>query len=242
MSDERWTIREQLRDGSGGHGDRYPIFLLLLILDVVLLLIIPNDNTGLLISAPFVAGTLLLGLYTSDARPRTLRIAAVAGAITVAASVIPLFTGGHVATGLVWLMIAGLVFATPWTILRHIFSERRVTLRTIFAAVSVYILIGLVFAFVDLAVQAISGTFFAQSGVHGPADFVYFSYICMCTVGFGDLTPAAGLPRALTVPEAIIGQVFLVTTVARLVSMYGTAGVGPVGELLGQPSSDETGE
>jgi prepilin signal peptidase PulO-like enzyme (type II secretory pathway) len=41
-----------------------------------------------------------------------------------------------------------------------------------------------------------SGTsFFAQPGQHGPADFAYFSYITMATVGYGDLSPATGLPR-----------------------------------------------
>ena len=63
-------------------------------------------------------------------------------------------------------------------------------------------------------------SFFAQPGQHGPADFAYFSYITMATVGYGDLTPATGLPRTNAVLEALIGQIFLVVLVARLVGMY----------------------
>ena len=55
---------------------------------------------------------------------------------------------------------------------------------------------------------------------HGPADFAYFSYITMATVGYGDLTPATGLPRTNAVLEALLGQIFLVVLVARLVGMY----------------------
>ena len=221
MAENHGTVRRRIRDAEApGHGDRYPILLTLLILDVVLMLAVPPGGRGIVLLAPFVVGTLLLGLYTSDARPRTLRRAAVAGVIVVLAAIASVVLGRDDIGGVVAIMLGALVIVTPLSILRHIFTERTVTVRTIFAAVSVYILIGLAFAFIDLGVQALHGVFFAQSGTHGPADFVYFSYIVETTVGFGDLTPAAGLPRAFVVPEAILGQVFLVTAVARLVSMY----------------------
>ena len=109
--------------------------------------------------------------------------------------------------------------------------------------------IGLVFANADYGVQLVSGnSFFAQSGHHGPADFAYFSYITMTTVGYGDLTPATGLPRTNAVFEALLGQIFLVVLVARLVGMYtpsfrwghelhggqtGAGGVAPTDEVGG---------
>jgi nucleoside permease NupC len=96
-----------------------------------------------------------------------------------------------------------------------------VTTQTVLGALCIYVLIGLVFANADYGVQLVSGnSFFAQSGHHGPADFAYFSYITMATVGYGDLTPAVGLPRTNAVLEALMGQIFLVVLVARLVGMY----------------------
>jgi hypothetical protein len=96
-----------------------------------------------------------------------------------------------------------------------------VTTQTVLGALCIYILIGLVFANADYGVQLVSGhSFFAQAGHHGPADFAYFSYITMATVGYGDLTPTIGLPRTNAVLEALIGQIFLVVLVARLVGMY----------------------
>ena len=73
----------------------------------------------------------------------------------------------------------------------------------------------------DYGYQLAAGSsFFAQSGHHGPADFGYFSFITMATVGYGDLTPAVGLPRTFAVLEALTGQIFLVVLVARLVTLY----------------------
>jgi hypothetical protein len=116
--------------------------------------------------------------------------------------------------------------ATPLAIGWRILHHQQVTGETIAGAICIYVLIGMIFATVDYGVQLASGnSFFAQPGDHGLPDFAYFSYVTMATVGYGDLSPATGLPRTLSVMDALIGQVFLVTLLARLVSMYrGPAG------------------
>jgi hypothetical protein len=79
----------------------------------------------------------------------------------------------------------------------------------------------MIFANLDYGMQLAAGSsFFAQSGQHNLPAFAYFSYITMATVGYGDLTPTTGLPRTMAVLEALIGQVFLVVLLARLVSLY----------------------
>jgi len=114
-----------------------------------------------------------------------------------------------------------LVVACPVAVVSRIVHHTRVTVETLLGAICVYVLIGLLFSYVDLAYQFIAGSsYFAQSGHHGPSDFAYFSFITMTTVGYGDLSPATGLPRTLAVLEALTGQIFLVVLVARLVAMY----------------------
>ena len=49
---------------------------------------------------------------------------------------------------------------------------------------------------------------------------MYYSFVSLTTLGFGDLSPDVGLPQALTVLEALTGQIFLVTLVARLVTLW----------------------
>ena len=84
-----------------------------------------------------------------------------------------------------------------------------------------YVLLGLLFAFVYLAVNEVNGPFFSQPEPHAQSEFLYFSFVTLTTLGFGDLSPAVGLPQALTVLEALSGQIFLVTMVARLVTVWG---------------------
>ena len=61
-------------------------------------------------------------------------------------------------------------------------------------------------------------SFFSQTSDPDLSEYLYFSFITLCTVGYGDFTPAHGVGRALASMEALIGQLYLVTIVAVLVS------------------------
>jgi Ion channel len=124
--------------------------------------------------------------------------------------------------GLTYLLpVALLVTATLPITLSRILHHKRVTHETVLGALCVYVLIGLLFAFLFLAVEDLGdGSFFAQPGPHGQSQYLYFSFVTLTTLGFGDLSPADGLPQALTVCEALVGNIFLVTLVARLVTLW----------------------
>ena len=93
---------------------------------------------------------------------------------------------------------------------------------TVLGAVCVYVLLGLSFAFAFEAVGDLgSRPFFASQEAGTRSDYVYFSFVTLATVGYGDLTPQGGLGRALAVTEALPGQVYLITAVAALVGNLG---------------------
>jgi uncharacterized membrane protein len=101
-------------------------------------------------------------------------------------------------------------------------------LETILGALCVYVLLGIAFAGIYAAINDVEKVgFFAQPGPKTNVDFLYFSFITQTTVGYGDLTPGTDFGRVIVTFEALIGQVFLVTLVARLVSMYGRARRAP---------------
>lgn len=88
-------------------------------------------------------------------------------------------------------------------------------------------LVGLLFAFLFLAVSEFRDEpFFVQPGTHSQSEYLDFSFVALTTLGFGDLSPSVGLPQALTALEALFGQVFLVTLVARLVTLWVRHGTG----------------
>ena len=72
-------------------------------------------------------------------------------------------------------------------------------------------------------IAAVDGwEFFTDVERPRPGDFMYFSFITLTTVGYGDLTPFTDAARSAAVFEAVLGQVFLATAVARIVSLLGS--------------------
>ena len=118
--------------------------------------------------------------------------------------------------------MALLVTATLPITLQRVLRHQRVTYETVLGALCTYVLLGLLFAFVYLAVNELrDAPFFVQPGPHAQSEYLYFSFVTLTTLGFGDLSPhgraAAGADRA----RGALGQIFLVTLVARLVTLWG---------------------
>jgi voltage-gated potassium channel Kch len=95
---------------------------------------------------------------------------------------------------------------------------RVVGLHALFGALSVYLFIGFAFAWAYRACFVVSDVP-VLSGPHD-RDFTYYSFVTLTTVGFGDVVAATSFVRRLTIIEALTGQVFLATVVARLVSLF----------------------
>jgi voltage-gated potassium channel Kch len=74
------------------------------------------------------------------------------------------------------------------------------------------------FAVADATIQDISGTNFFTTHHAGRDDFLYFSFSTLTTTGYGDVVAATNLGRSLAITEALIGQLYLVTVVALIIS------------------------
>jgi hypothetical protein len=202
--------------------DSYVLLLFLLVADYVLLTVGWSGGAALVARTVLFALTVLLAFHTSRVGRRIQRVARVLVAAILLTSLGVAIGGGDPAYGAVTFLVSLLILACPVAIGWRILHHERVTGETIAGAICIYVLIGMIFANLDYGVQLASGSdFFAQPGPHGLPDFAYFSYITMATVGYGDLSPATGFPRTLAVMDALVGQVFLVVMLARLVSMYG---------------------
>ena len=104
-------------------------------------------------------------------------------------------------------------------LVRDVRAEGAVSMRTLSGVLAIYLLLGMFYSFVDAAVAEIgSSPFFAGNVAPDRSDFLYFSYVTLSTVGYGDLVAATDVGRAVAVSEALIGQIYLVTVVALIVS------------------------
>lgn len=120
-----------------------------------------------------------------------------------------------------WLWTLLALFA-PLVVLRRIFVHRTVSSGTILGAISVFLLLAIAFTYLQLTAESLDlGAAFGS--VQPTTSFMYFSLVTITTTGYGDLVPVTKAARLLATSEAVIGQIFLVTVVARLVSLYGSS-------------------
>jgi hypothetical protein len=212
------------RAGPPGHGGRYGLLLLVLILTYLL------SASGLSALAEDVQtvlflGVLLLALRTamvSRSVARTTAAVALVGSVAATAAVL---THTEVGDGAADLWKGLLLLLTVVLIVRRVLAMPAVTVQSIFGAISAYMIIGLMFAAFYAATWRLGGGFFfagQQTADHqtNTQTIQYFSFTTLTTLGYGDFTAANDGGRAVAVIEALIGQVFLATLVARLVASF----------------------
>ena len=107
-------------------------------------------------------------------------------------------------------------------LLGRTFSATVIRASDLHAAAAIYLLIGFAFASAYQFIALVSPQEFNLPANTGDAKdiFIYFSFITLATVGYGDVTPVGGIPRMLAVLEAVAGQIYLVVSVSRLVGLH----------------------
>ena len=202
--------------------DSYASLLVLLLANFLLLELVDDPRWGALGSTILAAAALIVAISDPDAGEGLKPWHWVAVALCLVFAPIVLLVNSTELIGLTYLLPASLlVSATLPVTLSRVVKHRRVTAETILGALCAYVLIGLLFAFLYLAVSDLrDAPFFVQPGPHADSEYLYFSFVALTTLGFGDLSPAVGLPQALTVFEALAGSIFLVVLVARLVTLW----------------------
>jgi uncharacterized integral membrane protein len=202
-------------------GDRYGLLLSLL----VAVYLMSAFATGGWVSALQVIlflGVILLALRISGLPAKSVRIAGVLALVGSTGAVTLALTGSaSTLTGVTAAWAALLLLFAVVIIVRRVLAQPDVTIQSIFGAVSAYLIIGLMFAAVYGSMNRLGGGgFFANGSPASTNTFQYFSFTTLTTLGYGDFTAAGSGGRAVAVLEALAGQVFLATLIARLVATF----------------------
>jgi hypothetical protein len=115
----------------------------------------------------------------------------------------------------------GLLSVAAFAVLRAVLSESEVGFRTILGAVSVYLVLALQFAYLYVFIDKVQGgAFFAEHPRLQTGDYVFFSITTLTTTGYGNLVPAGQPGKMFSGVEMLTGQLFVVTLIAGLVSLW----------------------
>jgi len=170
--------------------------------------------------------TLVAVVWTSGGRRPIVRLAAGAGVLAVSAAAVLWLLHGSVPPATAGIVNGLLVGVAPAALasglIRELRADGSVTLRTVAGVLAIYLLVGMLFSFLYSVIGAFDAdAVFAGQAHATAADDLYFSFVTLATVGYGDLVPAADLTRTFAVAEMLFGQIYLVTVVALIVSNLG---------------------
>jgi hypothetical protein len=231
------TLLKNLRpaDGTGEAGQgspgepqrrtRYGALLAVLLASYVLSAFIQEKWVAAVQIALFL-GASLIAFRAENIRRGAARL--LVGVIVAGSAVAVTLALNHsgLDSGLAYSWSAFILLLAVLVIVRRVVALPEVTLQSIFGAVSAYMIIGLMFAAIYEAInQFTASSFFAQGPVASLKTFQYFSFTTLTTLGYGDYTAAQSGGQAVAAMEAVVGQIFLATLVARLVSAFRGNGV-----------------
>jgi len=174
----------------------------------------------------FTAGG-LIAIRNSRLRRRYARVVIAAGfLVSLLVIVLAVHQGGDIGRGVASAWTAVLLLLMAAAIVRQILALSEVTMQSIYGAISTYLVIGLMFAAIYSAIFYLHNHMFFAHGKpsHTTSDFQYFSFTTLTTLGYGDFTAADSGSRAIAMVEAMTGQIFLATLVAKLVASFRTSG------------------
>jgi hypothetical protein len=209
---------------------RYGLLLLALAVTLAFEGIAAPGDLQRAIGALLVGADLLLAFFAADMPVRRFRIAALLVAAIVAGLVLAAIRGNtHTVFGLAAIVNGMMIALAPPAVVigiyRNLRDTRTVTLTVVAGVLCLYLLVGLFFASVYVAVQNLGGApFFANGAAATSTRAVYFSFITLATVGYGDFTARTSFGHTLAISEALVGQIYLVTIVASIISRLAPRG------------------
>lgn len=209
-------------------------FLLLTIVMMFVLRPFLEDYAGVkLLTGIFFSLILISGVYAYSRQRKGLLAALIIVFPALLLEVASYFSPTEPIEIIKWIFITLFLAYVLTTILSYILSEKEVTADLITGAVCAYFLIGMLWTFIFYFMElAREGSFSLSKTLRGDVwPFLYYSFVTLTTLGYGDIVPLTDPARSLAVLEAVTGQLYLAVTIARLVGVH--ASRSPFGGIAG---------
>jgi hypothetical protein len=212
---ERWLARaERVSDAFG-------LVFALVITTYVLTSLLSNHGWSAVILTIATSATSVVALTGSHAHATVVRVALWLSALTILLAAAAAVSGDRTWLNFASAVQIGLLTVAMGAVLRRVVTSVEVGFRTILGAISVYTVLGILFTFLYGMIERIQGGDFFEGVAHPQSsDFLFFSYTTLTTTGYGNLVPGGQPGRMIAGLEMMAGQIFLVTLVAGLVSLW----------------------
>ncbi len=213
---------------------RKPNFLALLISLMLMLIVVPvieNRFIALVLQETFLTAVLVTAIIANRHRRWVLRVGVGVALISLGLNWATVLFDNAFLTIASYLSSTVFLATIAGMILISVLRDHMASVRAIFGAICVYLLIGLCWALMYSALEHVQGDSFQiahrtmtvrlRDGheVTSYSQMVYFSFVTMTSLGYGDITPKTPLAQTLTWSQAVLGQLYLTVLIARLVAV-----------------------
>lgn len=220
-ADRRARQRGLWRERAERTRDAFGLVFGLVLLTYVLASLLGNHGWSSVILALATSATSVVALVSAHVRPGFVRGSIWLAALTVALAALSAAVDDQTILNIASLVQISLLTVAMAAVLWRVVSSAEVGSRTILGAISVYTVLGILFTFAYGTIDRIQGGPFFEGVAHPESsDFLFFSYTTLTTTGYGNLVPGGQPGRMISGLEMMLGQIFLVTLVAGLVSLW----------------------
>jgi len=203
-------------------GRRYRLLLASLFVFLAYAGIRPQEWSGLILELLFY-GVVLVAMWTIRRDRRTTIVAAILAILSLANPEITILPSNsmahHVSAGLFLALLCAYI-------LRDVLTHEEVTLETLAGSCCVYLMLGILWGHTYALIEVASPHSFsftqagAEDAVGVGVEMIYYSYVTLTTLGYGDMTPLSSSARIFSAMEALVGQLFVAVLIAHLVGMH----------------------
>lgn len=205
----------------------YPGLLVALVVQIVLDPIL-DDRPGERLLPLIYLFVIVVALVVSSPRRSTLRIGLALAIVPTVFVVLQLLRSDR---SLVWeitlVSVSAAYALAAVSVLRDVWRERQDTGDRVMGALAAYLLFGMAWAFLYVVLWSVDATAFqlpatdlaAEEGLSDVHPFVYFSFVTLTTLGYGDILPVSSTTRMVAFAQAVFGQLYIAVVLARLVAL-----------------------
>ena len=202
--------------------NRFFYFVNTFILLLIILPFINNHNSKPLITTIMISLWIIVGIFSSELSSERIKIVRILGILTLMSDWLFYFRPDIKWTFILSVIITCLFFGSIIIgSIKSLIKSDKISINLISAAITVYIMIGFLGAMICRAMQIINpSSFFLADMKADMATFLYFSFITITTVGYGDLLPKSVPAQFLAMYIAIIGQLYLAVVMSIIIGKY----------------------
>jgi len=175
------------------------------------------------------------GLFAADFSKRAFRILSTFGTMVIMITLLNLFSVNSENLGFIVFFLNTMFFIlVTIALIAHVAGAREVYASTLLCAINSYLLIGLTFSILFIIINMqYPDSFTEVEWEKGSfATFIYYGFVTLTTLGYGDITPDSALARSLSNFTSLFGQLYLVIIMALIIGKYLNSGkVGDPGNV-----------